>query len=1031
MKKIIMKKILLTLLITISIIPISNAVNKSWFNPVWFHGYGISYWGQTHFANWLYSTSWEWEDIKKHVKISHINKPDQINKNWYPIFLNKGQILEIIPWQNMGIWNRPKSWPRINQQYTWRVKLTWKGNADIRVINWNQVFWSKTGSEINWIREYIMDKSWNGVRIQIHHIDINNPITDIKLWLPDPTDPNNKTLEGKLWHPYLDQMLKKRKWSFYRFMNENNTNGSPVRDWIDRRLPDNGFMNWVINPRSPAEGIILWTDKKWKKYYAKWNKNTWMPYEFMINLSNKYNLDMWINIPHLTVESKDNFSLKLAQLIKYGSDWVNPYTSKQANPIYPPLNSNLKVYVEYSNEIWSNWLSFPQWNYAQKKAKRRWITKEKWIAEKYSQTWRTFEKVLWDKRVINVWTIWTGNSYYTNKLINELYDNPKLLKPETISPTTYWWYWIQNWVYSKWWANKLYNDKYWESSTFKKDMKTTLNQLSYFVLSWKSYKKWSTWFDSVSNIWGFPSYVKDISLKRNIPIIAYEGGPSIYTNKLDLWWIKDDGITIFMEQMNREKYFADIYRAVLELWWSNGLTTHVMFTALWRWWKYWQWSHKEYAAQPDSESTKYQTILKFYDDHKIIWPINTSWLNIKWKNWNNIPPIAIWKNINIKFDTVGWNWKLTYEKILSYDAPWLKYNPLTRKLSWIATKIWTYYYFMRVNDNDWNVAYRNFTVNIIPKVNNTIFASDNFEGKIWTLNNSNTWKWFIDSWKVNVWKNNTDYMIDNNIILHNSNYATSKWSYFSSYRILDINWSFKYLASNEYPWLIGLKWTTLWFSIKIKRDKNAKNWYIIAFSDTDKDYNSTYNKPNHKIRIVVLPNWNWWIKVNNDLKNNFKIADTGILANNKLTQVVLSINFWDTNIINTYINPDKNTKLINPDATINTTKSIAFKTLVFFGWTVKPNQVLIDDIIFWDSFKSVTNILTQTIVPVPTATVINIGWWTSYPTPTTIPAPYYTCTYSYYYTCSHSYTCTYSCTYYYTYSHSCTYYYTYSHSCTY
>ncbi len=44
----------------------------------------------------------------------------------------------------------------------------------------------------------------------------------------------------------------------------------------------------------------------------------------------------------------------LANLIKYGSDGVNPYTSPQSNPVYPGLNPNLRVYIEWSNEIW-NW----------------------------------------------------------------------------------------------------------------------------------------------------------------------------------------------------------------------------------------------------------------------------------------------------------------------------------------------------------------------------------------------------------------------------------------------------------------------------------------------------------------------------------------------------------------------------------------------------------------------------------------------------------------------------------------------------
>jgi hypothetical protein len=54
----------------------------------------------------------------------------------------------------------------------------------------------------------------------------------------------------------------------------------------------------------------------------------------------------------------------VAQLVTYGSDGTNPYTSAQANPVYPPLKSNLRVYVEYSNELWNFAFGFSQssWN---------------------------------------------------------------------------------------------------------------------------------------------------------------------------------------------------------------------------------------------------------------------------------------------------------------------------------------------------------------------------------------------------------------------------------------------------------------------------------------------------------------------------------------------------------------------------------------------------------------------------------------------------------------------------------------------
>ena len=57
-----------------------------------------------------------------------------------------------------------------------------------------------------------------------------------------------------------------------------------------------------------------------------------------------------------------SYVYKLAQLIRYGSDGVNPYTGPTANPVFPPLNPNLRLYLEVSNELWNPFgAAFRQW----------------------------------------------------------------------------------------------------------------------------------------------------------------------------------------------------------------------------------------------------------------------------------------------------------------------------------------------------------------------------------------------------------------------------------------------------------------------------------------------------------------------------------------------------------------------------------------------------------------------------------------------------------------------------------------------
>jgi hypothetical protein len=124
-----------------------------------------------------------------------------------------------------------------------------------------------------------------------------------------------------------------------------------------------------------GEGVNTNNDKFWSNrrpgnfmtycnYSAAQNG---IPYEAMIQMCNDLNLDCYVNVPYLTladtgfsgegrgdgIASTSDYVTKMAQVFKYGSDGVNPYTSTQANPVFPPLKPGLNVYVEFGNELWN------------------------------------------------------------------------------------------------------------------------------------------------------------------------------------------------------------------------------------------------------------------------------------------------------------------------------------------------------------------------------------------------------------------------------------------------------------------------------------------------------------------------------------------------------------------------------------------------------------------------------------------------------------------------------------------------------
>jgi hypothetical protein len=123
------------------------------------------------------------------------------------------------------------------------------------------------------------------------------------------------------------------------------------------------FTNAGLATAAPYTALRMmgWTDTSTNSG-ASWSTralpgaNFWdttgdgMAWETAIALANASGKDLYVNIP---VDASDAFLTDLADLLKYGSDGVNPYTSPQAHPVWAPLDSNLNIYIEYANELWN------------------------------------------------------------------------------------------------------------------------------------------------------------------------------------------------------------------------------------------------------------------------------------------------------------------------------------------------------------------------------------------------------------------------------------------------------------------------------------------------------------------------------------------------------------------------------------------------------------------------------------------------------------------------------------------------------
>jgi hypothetical protein len=161
---------------------------------------------------------------------------------------------------------------------------------------------------------------------------LNTGLTNLKLMRPTTVGGTTTySTSTRFTTPFKDSLKRYRA---LRFMDFTATNANQVSNWADRSRPNYANQTSSFNGRMRG--------------------GAW---ELAVQLANETDKDIWINVPH---KATNDYITKLAQLVLYGSDGNNPYTSTQSNPVYAPLKSNLKVYVEWSNELWNFAPNFDQ-----------------------------------------------------------------------------------------------------------------------------------------------------------------------------------------------------------------------------------------------------------------------------------------------------------------------------------------------------------------------------------------------------------------------------------------------------------------------------------------------------------------------------------------------------------------------------------------------------------------------------------------------------------------------------------------------
>ncbi len=170
-------------------------------------------------------------------------------------------------------------------------------------------------------------------------VNPENGITNLYVMQPTTLGGNTPAPVGTLFNPAALSLVS--EYTVLRFMDLNSTNGNLTSNWSDRTLVSDNF--WSAYTFNSGSGVDTGVSNA--------NPGAGVPWEIQVALANESGKDIYITIPSNVSTS---YLTNLADLFAYGSNGVTPYTSVQANPVWKPLNSNLKVYIEFSNETWNS-----------------------------------------------------------------------------------------------------------------------------------------------------------------------------------------------------------------------------------------------------------------------------------------------------------------------------------------------------------------------------------------------------------------------------------------------------------------------------------------------------------------------------------------------------------------------------------------------------------------------------------------------------------------------------------------------------
>jgi hypothetical protein len=363
-----------------------------------------------------------------------------------------------------------------------------------------------------------------GLQLEITEADPKDPVRNVHVWMP------GKEKADSPFHPLFRERLK--PFGVLRFMDWQRTNNSTTAKWSPRPTPDD----------------------------ARYSTDAGVPLEVMIDLANACKADPWFCMPHL---ADDEYVREFARVVK------------------GRLDPGLKVYVEYSNEVWNG--QFAQTRWAQEQGRKLKLGDPEGLR-------------FYARRSVEAFKIWEEVFGGTDRLV-------RVLGGQFANP------WVSEQVLSWEDAGKhadalavapYFGNRFGDPKTADDVAKLTVDRL----------------LDELNDEVKGPSRETmqkqaETAAKYHVALIAYEGGQHLagFAGAEN-----NEALTNLFLAANRHPRMYDLYREHLKNWSASGGGLYVAYSNVARPGKWGCWGALEYQDQPAEAAPKYRALIDFGKD---------------------------------------------------------------------------------------------------------------------------------------------------------------------------------------------------------------------------------------------------------------------------------------------------------------------------------------------------------------------------------------------------------------------------------